>query len=85
MMKRILSKAALAAIMLATPATIGAQQTYTWPAYDIAYYDGPYHYSEQVGQSRGYCTDGDAGSYMEWGYQTLHEVKVKVADCPVEL
>jgi hypothetical protein len=34
---------------------------------------------EQVGQSGGYCTDGDASSYMERGHQTLHQRKVKVA------
>lgn len=83
-MRLVLSCAALAASLLVAPATIGAQQTPAFPAYDVEYYDSQYHWAEQVGQSRGFCDEYGASSYMEWGYQTAHpRNQVKVADCPI--
>ena len=85
MMKRALSYAALAASLMAVPTAISAQQTYD-TAYDVYYYSiNEYHFSNIVGIRRGICDpNGGATSYMESGYQTVHEEWVAVAQCPVD-
>jgi hypothetical protein len=86
MMKPILFRAALAAL-LAASASISAEETSYAPAYDIAYYShsGTYHFSDQVGQSRGGCGPDGPVSHMEWGYETIFQDSVIVAYCPVSL
>lgn len=87
MVKRILSCAALAASLLAAPASTSAEETSYAPAYDIAYYShsGTYHFSDQVGQSRGGCGSDGPVSHMEWGDETIFQDSVIVAYCPVNL